>query len=275
MREKRIARKKRILILLIIVCVAVFGFCAYMLINYYLQGERSESAFAELRLDENAVSGQQESPRGGYRYSDRLKHYRGLYEKNHDFAGWIRVYGTAVSYPVMQTPDDRDFYLHRDFDKEYSAAGALFASDISDIEKPSDLTIIYGHMMKNGSMFGGLKAYSEPDYINENGRAFIRFDTLGEERYYRIFCVFTTAVNTGKDSEFKYYEASDFGSKEEFEAFISAAKKEELYDTGVSAEYGDGLLALSTCEYTHKDGRLVLLAKRVSFEEMDSEANGQ
>jgi sortase B len=259
--EKKTAGKRRLLIVLIIVCSAVFAVSAFMLIQYYLAAHESESAFDDLRLpdDAGASDGDWISPDPDL-YAKRQAHYLDLYARNNDFIGWLKIFDTKVDYPVMQTPAERDYYLHRDFDKKYSAAGTLFASDISDTAKPSDVIIIFGHMMKSGSMFGGLKEYTSKDYLESHSIA--RFDTLEEERFYEIFLVFTEAVNTGKPSEFRYYDASDFADEAEFDDFLAQAKAKELYDTGVTAEYGDEILALSTCEYTHEDGRLVLLAKR-------------
>jgi sortase B len=257
-------KKQRVFIILIIVCSAVFAVSAYMLIQYYWAAHKAESSFAELRLpddiagdDVDVKSGQVASPS---KYEKRQVYYRDLYERNNDFVGWLRIFGTDVDYPVMQTLKERDYYLHRDFDRKPSAPGTLFASDISDIDKPSDVIIIFGHMMKSGAMFGGLKEYTSPDYMKDHQT--VRFDTLADERYYKIFSVFTEAVNTGKASEFKYYTASDFKDERDFEDFIGQVKSKELYDTGETAVYGDEILALSTCEYTHADGRLVILAKR-------------
>jgi sortase B len=233
-----------------------------MLIRYFWEGHEAEKAFDALRLPGDPADSSYDAQGSDDPdlYAKRQAHYLDLYNQNHDFAGWLRIFGTDIDYPVMQTPADRDYYLHRDFDKNYSAAGTLFASDISDIDKPSDVTIIFGHMMKNGSMFGGLKKYTSADYMEQH--RVIRFDTLKEERVYRVFCVFIEAVNTGKASEFKYYQASDFESADDYNAFIEQATSKALYDTGETAAYGDELLALSTCEYTHTDGRLILLAKR-------------
>jgi sortase B len=259
-------KKRRALVVLIIVCAAVFAVSAYMLVQYYWAAHKAESSFDALRLpgaaddiigdggDGNAQTG------AATKYEKRQAHYRDLHERNEDLVGWLRIFGTNVDYPVVQTPKERDYYLHRDFDGRPSAPGTLFASDISDIDKPSDVIIIFGHMMKSGAMFGGLKKYTSRDYMKDHQN--VRFDTLAEERYYKIFSVFTEAVNTGKASEFKYYSASDFTDEQDFDDFMSQAKSKELYDTGEAAVYGDEILALSTCEYTHADGRLVILAKR-------------
>jgi sortase B len=266
---RRPAGKRRVLIVLIIVCASVFAVSAYMLINYYWTGHEAEKAFDELRLPDDAFTdpsydtgdtGVLGNPIDPDLYAIRQAHYLDLYKQNRDFVGWLRVRGTDVDYPVMQTPNDRDYYLHRTFDKTYRAAGTIFASDISDVDKPSDIIILFGHMMKNGSMFGGLKKFTSKDYMEQH--RIIRFDTLKEERIYQIFCVFTQSVNTGKASEFKYYQASDFKNAADYDAFLAQAASKALYDTGETAAYGDELLALSTCEYTHADGRLVLLAKR-------------
>jgi sortase B len=254
-------RKRRVLFILIIVCAAVFAVSAYMLIQYYWVAHEAERSFEALRLPAGDGDSDADVPSiDPSRYEKRQAHYRDLKERNGDFVGWLRVFGTDVDYPVMQTKDERDYYLHRDFDKKYSASGTLFASDLSDIDGPSDVVIIYGHMMKSGAMFGGLKEYTSADYMKDHQA--MRFDTLNEERYYKIFSVFTEAVNTGKANEFRYYDASDFADESEFDDFMAQARSRELYDTGEAAAYGDEILALSTCEYTHADGRLVILAKR-------------
>jgi sortase B len=264
-------KKQRVLIILIIIFAAVFAVSAFMLMQIFWPAHQAESLFAELRLpgddDVGDIGGGGGDDSDGSaraaaqsKYEKRQAHYRGLQERNKDLVGWLRIPGTNVDYPVMQTPGERDYYLHRDFDKKPSAPGTLFASNISDIDKPSDVIIIFGHMMKSGAMFGGLKEYTSMNYLKAHQT--MRFDTLAEARYYRIFSVFTEAVNTGKASEFKYYSASDFEDEQDFDGFIEQAKSKELYDTGETAVYGDEILALSTCEYTHRDGRLVLLAKR-------------
>jgi sortase B len=250
-------------IILIIICAGVFAVSAYMLIDYYWNGYQAEKAFDELRPPEDAGGDTYEPGGEGDKgkYAKRQAHYLKLYEKNRDFIGWLKIFGTDVNYPVMQMKSEQDYYLHRDFKKNYSMPGTLFASEISDVGKPSDVIIIYGHMMKNGSMFGGLKEYTSHSYMKKHKA--IRFDTLDEERMYEVFCVFSESVNTGSPGEFKYYQASDFADEGEWSEFISRAKSLSLYDTGVAAEYGDELLALSTCEYSHADGRLVVLAKRI------------
>ncbi|MDR1953250.1 MAG: class B sortase [Clostridiales Family XIII bacterium] len=253
--------KKHLLTLGIIVCGIIFILSAYVLISYLLEGRAAEADFDELRT---ITEGDGSEPAD--EYADMVGKYRELYARNSDFVGWLRVYGMDIDYPVMQTPGDPEYYLHRNFDKEYSKAGTFFASAITDIEKPSDVTIIYGHRMKNGSMFGKLPSLDESDFYKEH--RYIRFDTLTERRSYEIFCVYRTLVDTGEASEYRYYDYTDFADEADFEYFISEAKQREYFDTGVDVSYGDEIILLSTCESVRENGRVVVMGKRIP----DSEA---
>ncbi|MDR0357448.1 MAG: class B sortase [Clostridiales Family XIII bacterium] len=252
--------KRNLLTLGIIVCVIVFALSAYIVVSYISEGKKSEAEFEELRkLPE--VKAEESADK----YEDIAEKYRILLKRNADFVGWLRVYDTDIDYPVMQTPREQEYYLHRNFDKEYSRAGTLFAAAGGDIGRPSDVIIVYGHKMKNGSMFGKLSKVSDPDFYE--GHRFIRFDTLNERRSYLIFCVYKTAVNTGEASEYRYYDRVDFEDEAAFDDFIAEAERRQYFDTGVRATYGDEILLLSTCEGAGDNGRLVAMAKRIPNEE--------
>lgn len=259
--------KKVLLIIIMIICAITFVVCAYFLVEYFWTSHKSEEAFDSLK---GAPAGDDAPSMDADAYEQRRAQLLKLKAENADVIGWLNIEGTRVDYPVMQTKDDQDYYIRRDFEKQYSTAGTLFASEISNIgedaagekDPPSDVITIYGHMMKAGTMFGGLKKYTEKDYW-ENHRQ-VRFDTLTEERNYEIMCVFKTAVNTGSDSEFKYYSYSDFKDEEDFNDFIAQAVSRQFYSTGVKISYGDELLLLSTCEYSQKNGRLIVIAVRTS-----------
>ena len=91
----------------------------------------------------------------------------------------------------------------------------------------------------------------------------ITFDTLTDRHQYEVIAVFKTVVYTNSSDSFKYYEFTDAENAAEFDAYVAKCKELSLYDTGVSAEYGDKLISLSTCEYSRNNGRLVVVAKRV------------
>lgn len=190
-----------------------------------------------------------------------LPEYAALYEQNNDLVGWIYIEDTRINYPVMQSPDEPNFYLDHGFDKGETDYGCPYVAEICDVSEPSDNLIIYGHHKKNGTMFTDLKKFRKKSFW-EDHKTF-RFDTLYEKQTYEIIAVFKTVVYTKSASEFRYYQFADAKTPEAFDAYIATCKEKALYDTGVSAEYGDKLITLSTCEYSTKNGRLVLVAKRV------------
>ena len=189
-----------------------------------------------------------------------LPEYATVYEQNPDMVGWIYIADTQINYPVMQTPDDPNFYLKHSFDKSSSNHCCPYVNANCDISKPSDNLIIYGHRMKDGSMFADLDKFTDKSFW-ENHRTII-FNTLTQRQTYEIIAVFKVATGTGFETEFKYYSFTDASSPEEFKNYISRAKSKALYDTGITAEYGDKLLTLATCEYSNRNGRLVVVAKK-------------
>lgn len=188
-----------------------------------------------------------------------LEQYRELYEKNNDLAGWLTIDGTVIDYPVMQC-EDNEYYLHHDFYGEESKYGCLYVKDVADFAEGTNF-IIYGHNMKDGSMFGDLDYYKKKSFYEEH--SLISFDTLYEERTYEIVSVFLSQVYREEEDVFKYYQFYQADSEEEFDAFYKNIKQLALYDTGAEAEYGDTFLTLSTCAYHVQDGRLVVVAKRL------------
>lgn len=185
-----------------------------------------------------------------------------LHKENQDCFGWIRIEGTMIDYPVMHRPSEESYYLHRDFYGEYSANGSLFLSEACDPEI-SDNLVIYGHHMKSGKMFAALEKYKKSAFYE--GHPEISFYTLYGKETYRIFSVFCTSV--GAVDGFPYYAFIKARDMDEYREFIRDVKGLSLYDTGVTADYGDKLLTLSTCEYSRKNGRFVAVAKRIRQQE--------
>ena len=130
-----------------------------------------------------------------------------------------------------------------------------------DVLKPSTNYIIYGHHMKSGNMFGKLDLYEDEDYCKEH--PCIRFDTIYEKGIYEVMYVFRSRVYSEEEIVFKYYQFIDANSEQEFNSYMSEMAEMSLYDTGVTAEYGDQLLTLSTCDYQEKNGRFVVVARKI------------
>ena len=185
--------------------------------------------------------------------------YADVYNANADFIGWLTIEGTNINYPVMQTPNNPDFYLKHSFDKGYSEYGVPYMQENCRLGL-SDNCIIYGHHMQDGSMFADLCKFESEDFYKEHKT--FRFDTLGAYGEYEIVCVFKTSVYSADG--FKYYHFVDAANAEEFNAYLSTCQALAMYETGVSAQYGDNLLTLSTCEYSRTNGRMVVVAKLIT-----------
>lgn len=190
-----------------------------------------------------------------------LEKYRALYQENGDLVGWLSIEGTDIDYPVMQREDD-EYYLHHDFYGEESRYGCLYVKGQADVDTPGTNFIIYGHNMKDGSMFGDLDLYRKESFWQEHPR--ISFDTLYEERIYEIIAVFRSRVYQPEEDVFKYYQFYQAENQEEFSWFYENIKELSLYDTGVTAAFGDTFLTLSTCAYHVEDGRFVVVAKAIA-----------
>lgn len=200
--------------------------------------------------------------RAGVSYDDDInKGLISLHEQNPDCIYWLRIPDTDIDYPVMYRPDNKNFYLDRDFNGEYAVHGSLFLDEDCDPER-SDNLIIYGHHMHDGSMFAGLEDYKKEDFYKSH--KYIRLDTLNGREDYEVIAAFAVPVYTGKD--FEYYAFTVAQDEAEYDEFVSACKKHSYYETGVKAHYGQRLLTLSTCEYSHRNGRMVIVAVRMDEE---------
>jgi len=184
-----------------------------------------------------------------------------LYAQNPDLAGWLSIEGTEIDYPVMFRPEDEGYYLSHNFDGEKDKSGALLIQAGCDPFTLGGNIIIHGHNMKSGKMFGDLDEYKKEAYWKEH--PVIRFDTLYERGEYEIVAVFLSKVYRKNEDVFKYYQFFGANTQAEFDEFYSNIKALALYDTGVSADYGDSFITLSTCAYHVENGRLVVVARKV------------
>ena len=275
--------RKKILIALICVFAAIFLVCAFFLVKYFWESVQSKQVYDELAgLVEDAKPTQMPTPapdpeqptdppteppspyvevvdpKTGQTISV-LREYAEVYSRNSDLVGWLRIDGTPINYPVMQTPDSPDYYLKRDFYGNYSSHGCLYAQENCDVFAPSDNITIYGHNMRDGSMLAGIFSYVSPDFWQEH--RYITFDTIYEHRTYEVFAIFGTTASEGQG--FAYHTFVDASGEGEFDWFVNNCGILRYYDTGVSVEYGDSFITLSTCEYSQTNGRLVLVAKLV------------
>ena len=189
-----------------------------------------------------------------------LPHMKDLYDQNPDIVGWLTIPDTKVDYPVVQRPESTDYYLYRDFYGKYDSHGCIYAREVCDVFRPSDNITMYGHRMQDMTMFAELTKLTDRDYVMEN--PYIYFDTLTEYHTYKVIYVLTTTASVGGNG-FAYHQFVDAGSQADFDEFIRSCEQWKLFSTGDTAQFGDKLITLSTCEYTHENGRLVVVAKRI------------
>lgn len=237
--------KKVIYIILLLVLSVVFAGSACFYVSEYLQDKEQldelESIAQTVRDNEKTIDNK----------------YAELYAQNSDFIGWLRIDGTGIDYPVMQSKDNLNFYLKHNFSKEYSRFGIPYMQ--ANCNLSSDNIIIYGHNIKSKSMFNELTKYKDKDFYTAH--KYITFDTLNEHRTYAVIAVFKTVAYS--DRGFQYYDFVNANTEEDFNAYIEKCEALSFYDTEVTAEYGDKLLTLSTCEYSQKNGRFVVVAKQI------------
>ncbi|NTW71548.1 MAG: class B sortase [Eubacteriaceae bacterium] len=176
-----------------------------------------------------------------------------LQKVNGDTAGWIKIDDTMIDYPVVRTIEN-EYYLAHDFYKNESKAGTIFM-DYRNLGDGIDRNVIlYGHNMKDGSMFKDLMKYKDRSFFDSH--RFIQFDTLLEETKWEIFSVYVTGTDF-------YYIDTDFSTDEEYQVFLDTLQKKSLFPTDVRLTAADQILTLSTCSYEFDNARFVVQARKV------------
>lgn len=228
-------------------------------------GQAAEQRAGSHALDRNTADTGTDSSQKAAKLPDILPQYQSFHEKYPDLFGWLKIPGTIIDHPVMQSDDEQRgekyYYLHRDYTGQPSEAGSLFVEEASSCFPQDDNTVIYGHNMSNGYNFGMLEDYKDPDFFREH--PVIQYDTIYETGTYQIVAVLITRILYQEEEGFRYYRFYHYDSQQEFQECVDFMQDNQLYDTGEELQYGDQLLMLSTCEYSKPNGRLVVAAKRI------------
>lgn len=265
--RKRVRFIKAVLLVIVIVCLVPVVQSCCLSVRHERQVRELRALREESNADAQKEGGGETETGKENRIADTEKEsqvsekWRELYSENRDLIGWLTVEGTKIDYPVMQCEDD-EYYLHHNFQREEDKYGCLYVKHVADVDTPGTNVIIYGHHMKDDSMFGDLDKYESESFCREHGN--ILFETLREERIYEIMAAFYADVSeTEDDRGFRYYQFYQADTEEEFREFYENVQKLSIYDTGVTAEYGDTFLTLSTCSSYTENGRFVVVAKRI------------
>lgn len=247
------SKSKRIIIRTMLVIVFVISIAVLLLHLHNLNKEKqdNQNILENIKIDTAEVTEER---------TEKIIQLEELQKENEEIIGWIEIAETNINLPVCQAQDN-SYYLTHNYKKEKATSGALFLDKDFNLDKPSTNYLIYGHRNKNGTMFEDLIKYKDEQFFKSHPT--IKFTTTKEDTEYQIIAVFFSRVYY-KDEQnvFRYYQFVNAESETEYNEYISNCKKASIYDTGATAEYGEQLLTLSTCEYSQEDGRFAIVAKK-------------
>lgn len=225
----------------IIVSVIIFAVCFAVLIHWYSESKNAEKEISELSSIVTAESKDEELA------DKKTKDIRYC-------VAWLEIPGTDIDYPVMQKPGNPEYYLRRNYRGEYSYSGTPFLDAGCSVSTSQNL-IVYGHNMKDGTIFSDLMKFKDLNYCMEHQN--IKLTVGGITNEYKLYAVCVV------DSSDGWYTFKGQVSEDNFTELISHIKNTSSYISNTQqAVYGDNFLTLSTCDYSNDSSRLILIAKR-------------
>ena len=228
--------------------IAVFLYAAFSLGNLGMEYYDNRKVLGDIQAIYDEMKAE-------HTVTDEPFSFDELLELNDDIVGWVSIDDTSIDYPILLT-NDNDYYLTKNYLKEESRAGSIFMDYHNDIYEEDLHTVLYGHRMKDGSMFAHLKKFLKEDFFNDH--PVFQYETLEGSYEVEIFSVYKTTV------DFDYIK-TEFDSDEAYMAFVESVREKSLFQTDVAVNEGDRIITLSTCDYNldPDDGRLVLHGKLV------------
>ena len=224
--------KNKVVIFFILICLVVFGFSLYHIIKWKLDNNENKEISRE--ISKTVI-----------KKDDKYDiDFAKLKKENPDTVAYIRVKNTNIDYVVVRG-DDNKFYLTHNFKKEYNVAGWIFADYRTRIDGSDKNITVYGHNMRDGSMFGTLKDVLTPDWYNNKGNLNITFVTEKGEFTYEVFSVY-------KIEKEDYLATNIFNSDAEYEKFLKTLKERSEVDFKKNITKDSKILTLSTCAKNNK-----------------------
>ena len=247
-------KTKKVLPLILLLFVAIMLFSVGMIAKEYRERQQDIKGFEKLEdiiteVEQTEMTDNVEQIETPQEQKKSTRNLTPLFEANGDCIGWICIPNTAVNYPVMFTPEEPQKYLRKNFEGEYSVSGVPFLDGASTPE--CDNLIVYGHNMKNGTMFSDITQYRVIAYCEEY--PFIEIETADGLKVYQVFAV----VCLKKTDE--WYVFFCFENEEQHQNTIAKIKDRSLYETGIKPRFKEQLLTLSTCFGDSKDSRIIVL----------------
>jgi sortase B len=260
--------KKFLYPLIMAILITVFLFSGYQLVTIYLEYRNGEQEYEELaeyadipvKEDQNKkedTEDQSEENTDEEEAGLAEVNFEELNKINPEIAGWIFMENSVINYPVLHTADN-EYYLNHTFRRKTNSSGSIFIECGNQNDFSDQNTIIYGHNMKNGSMFASLNKYKEKSYYDGHQGFWIY--TEAGNYYYEIFSVYET------EPLIELYQIS-FASTEDFADYLNLIAGKSFYDTGVEVSDSDTIVTLSTCAKSNRENRILVHAKKISFEQ--------
>lgn len=271
MKNRKLNKKRTLLLLLSIICIFTFIFSAVNIVKWYVDSKKVNAQMKDVSdaievseiedSDKTEIIEQDDIPKDNP-YWDYIKmnlidvNISELKKKNSDTVGWIQVNGTNINYPFVQTTDN-DYYLTKSFNKKKSSAGWVFMDYRNNVENFDKNTIIYAHGRLDNIMFGTLKNILTSGWLKDTNNYIIKLSTESENTLWQVFSVYH--MPTTND-----YIQVYFGSNEEFFEFGNMLLGRSAHNFNTTINENDKILTLSTC-YS-KSEKLVMHAKLIKRE---------
>ncbi len=250
-KRKSLYAKIKLLLLLVVIGCCIYEIGSYALNSYY--NNKLNSELQELYIVDTKEIEPIENRENNEFKKENMSSFEELLGINSDVIAWIKIADTNIDYPVVKC-EDNEYYLNHNIKKESSSSGSIFM-DYRNKGNNQDLNkIIYGHNMKDGSMFKTLTNYKKKEFLIAH--PIIQLNTLNESTQWEIFSIYIT------DTNFNYIK-TDFYNKEKYSDFLKELKNKSLYDTGVNVNSDDIILTLSTCTYEFSNARFAIHAKLI------------
>ena len=234
----KLVNKFKLLISVILIIIIII--CSFILVNKVNSYKKAKNTYKELLNIKNELNDK-------YQILDSK-----LKAINKDYKMWIQVEGTSINYPVVQGADN-EYYLNHDFNNNINSSGSIFIDYKNDIKEDKNI-IVYGHNMKNKTMFQPLINFKEKQFFEKN--KYIILTVNNKEYKYEIFSSYLIDANV---DELKI----SFSSNEDFLNYIKQIKEKSLYNRNLNIKNDDKIITLSTCSYETKSTRIAVCGKLI------------
>ena len=213
-----------------IVLILIIFICIYNISEKLIEYNKADNSYEKIRVE---------------------KEEENLYDKYEDYRGWIKIDNTNINYPIVQGKDN-SFYLDNDINKNYLSSGSIFMNYLNHGFNDEN-TVLFGHHMRNKTMFAQLKKYKEKEFFYGNNDIVIEVEN-GKVLKYKVFSAYVT------DSKDNYIK-TNFDDKDQYKEFLEDIKNKSQYKLDIDVNENDKIITLSTCSYEFNDARMVVHGK--------------